>query len=219
MVRSRLFSRAFIGVLVVAALSTLFPLVALAHESRDLGKYHVLVGFVDEPAIEGQPNEISIRITNKATGQPVTDAAKTLKVTAAYGKSQPRTLTLEESRTEKGLYTAQLIPTKVGSYTFTFTGSIDGQPIKNARFQSGPNTFSDVVPPKTLEFPVAVPGTTGLAQQTQAADATAQNAKLLGFGGIAAGVIGIILAIIALVSRHGSQCRNRLAERGEAHQV
>ncbi len=198
--RSRVFSQALVSILAVVALGILFPMVALAHEPRDLGKYHVLVGWVNEPAIQGQPNAISILITDKATGQPVMGAEKTLKVDVAYGGGQPKTMDLEASDDVKGLYTASFIPTKAGSYVFTFTGSIGGQPV-NARFESGPNTFDDVTPPEPMEFPVAVPSTASLAQQVQTADANAQSARLFGLGGIAAGVVGTILAGASLLGR------------------
>lgn len=192
------------GLLALLALATLGPIVAFAHEPRDLGKYHVLVGWVNEPAIQGQPNAISILITDKATGQPVIGAEKTLKVETAYGGGRPTPMNLNPSDEVKGLYTASMIPTKAGAYVFTFAGSINGQAV-NSRFESGPSTFDDVIAPESLEFPVKVPATADLAQQTLAANTTAeaalQRANLLGIAGIVLGVVGVILALVALLVR------------------
>lgn len=196
--------RAGLGLVTVIALSALFPVVALAHEPRDVGSYHVLVGWVNEPAIENQPNAISILITDKATGKPVTGAEKTLKVAAIFGGGQPRDLDLAPSDETQGLYTASLIPTKSGTYSFTFSGSIGSQQV-NERFESGPNTFDDVVSPTTLDFPTSVPAPADLAQQSQAATAAAQaamqRATVLGLAGVAIGLVGLVVAIVALVAR------------------
>jgi len=196
--------RAVFGLIAAMTLGALFPVAALAHEPRDVGAYHLLVGWINEPAIENQPNAISIRITAKANGQPVTGAEKTLKVAAAFGGGQPRELDLEPSDEVQGLYTASLIPTRAGTYTFTFTGSIGSQQI-DERFQSGPNTFDDVVSPTTLDFPTTVPAPADLAQQSQTATTMAQGAMqratILGFAGIAVGLVGLIVAVIALVAR------------------
>jgi hypothetical protein len=193
-----------IGLLLAILVAVLFPALALAHEPRDLGPYHVLVGWINEPSIQGEPNAISILITNRANGQPVVGAEKTLRVEAAVGGEAPRTLTLDPSDDVQGLYTASMIPTKVGTYTFTFVGSIGSQKV-NSSFQSGPNTFPDVTSPTTEEFPVQVPAAADLAAQTQAANATAQaalqRATLLGVAGIAVGLVGVILAALALALR------------------
>jgi plastocyanin len=37
---------------------------ALAHEGRDVGDYNFVVGFIDEPAVEGMLNGVSLRVTS-----------------------------------------------------------------------------------------------------------------------------------------------------------
>ena len=191
----------------VALLAVLVPTAALAHEKRAIGKYTFVVGFVNEPTIQDQPNGIDLTITD-ANGKPVTDADKTLKVAISYAGGTPKEFPLVASDEEPGKYSASFIPTKAGSYSFIFSGSINGDPI-NATFQSGPNTFDDVISPTDEQFPVAVPAPADLSQQTQAADATAQaalqRATLFGVAGIAVGLIGIIVGVVALVTRSRPQ--------------
>lgn len=194
--------RLLLSLTLLLALTALFPVVALAHERRTVGRYTFLVGFLNEPAIQGEPNGLDLTITD-ASGKPVVGAEKTLKVAIAYGGGQPRSLELEPSDEAPGHYTASVIPTKAGSYSFIFSGSLHGEPI-NARFESGPGRFDDVISPTTLEFPVSVPAPADLVQQTQAANATAQaalqRATLLGLAGVALGLIGLVVAIVALVA-------------------
>ncbi|MGH7862178.1 MAG: hypothetical protein ACREOS_08040, partial [Candidatus Dormibacteraceae bacterium] len=193
--------RTLVGLVAVLAFSSLFPLVALAHERRAIGPYTFLVGFLNEPTIQGQPNGLDLTITD-SNGKPVLGAEKTLKVAIAYGGGQPRALDLAPSDEAPGKYSAAVIPTKAGTYTFFFSGSINGDPI-NAQFESGPNTFDDVQSPASLQFPVTVPATADLVQQTQAANATAQaalqRATLLGLAGVAVGLVGLVVAIVAIV--------------------
>jgi hypothetical protein len=187
----------------MALLAVLVPTAALAHEKRAVGKYTFVVGFVNEPTIQNQPNGLDLTITD-ANAKPVEGAEKTLKVAVSYAGGTPKELELNASDENPGKYSASFIPTKAGSYSFSFSGSINGDPI-NATFHSGPNTFDDVISPTDLQFPVAVPAPADLAQQTQDANATAQaalqRATLFGAGGIAVGLIGIIVGVVALVTR------------------
>ncbi|HEX5414073.1 MAG TPA: hypothetical protein VFZ25_00305 [Chloroflexota bacterium] len=189
--------------LVVATLAILVPTAALAHEKRVVGKYTFVVGFLNEPSIQNQPNGLDLTITD-AQGNPVEGAEKTLKVAVSYSGGPAKDLPLRARFGLKGKYTADLIPTKAGSYSFAFSGSLNGDPV-SATFQSGPNTFDDVESPADLQFPVAVPAPADLAQQTQDANANAQaalqRATLFGLAGIAVGLVGIIVGGVALVTR------------------
>jgi hypothetical protein len=188
----------------VALLALLLPSVALAHERRAVGKYTFVVGFLNEPAIQGEPNGLDLTVTD-AQGNPVDGVDKTLKVGISYGGGAPKDLPLRARFGLHGKYTADVIPTKAGTYAFTFNGTINGDPVTDARFESGPNTFNDVDPATSLQFPVQVPATSDLAQQTQsandAAQAALQRATLFGLGGVAVGLVGIVLAVVALAMR------------------
>lgn len=167
-----------------------------------MGKYTFVVGFLNEPSIQGQPNGLDLTITD-ANGQPVEGAEKTLKVAIAYGGGAPKDLPLRARFGLKGKYTADVIPTRAGTYSFTFTGTLNGDPV-NARFESGPGRFDDVESPSSLQFPEAVPAPADLVQQTQSANTTAQTAlqraTLLGLAGVAVGLVGLVVAIAAIVA-------------------
>ena len=55
-----------IGMLFVIALSTVTAAVVLAHEDEEEGDYKLVVGFLNEPAYEGEMNAVSIRVTKVA---------------------------------------------------------------------------------------------------------------------------------------------------------
>jgi hypothetical protein len=188
---------------VLALVAVLLPGAALAHEKRTVGKYTFVVGFLNEPAIQGEPNGLDLTITD-ANGNPVDGAEKTLKVGIAYSGGTPKDLPLSARFGLHGKYTTQVIPTKVGSYSFVFSGTLNGDPVIET-FESGPGRFDDVTSASSLEFPEAVPATADLAQQTQAANdaaqAAIQRATLFGLAGVAVGLIGVVLAIVALVAR------------------
>lgn len=188
-----------VGVFVAA----FWPGSASAHERRPVGTYTFVVGFATEPAIQNQPNGLALTITD-AKGNPVEGAEKTLTSTVAYRGGSAKEFPLRAVFGQKGQYTADLIPTKAGAYTFTFTGTLNGDPI-NETFESGPGRFNDVESPAALQFPETVPAAADLAQQAQSAQATAdtalQRATLFGLGGIAVGLVGLTIGVIALVTR------------------
>jgi hypothetical protein len=178
----------------------LVPTSASAHERRDVGKMQFVVGWIVEPSLLGEPNGISLAVTDKASGQPVEGAEKTLKATVAFGGGQPREFPLRARFGQKGAYTADVIPTRAGSYVFTFTGTVGDQPV-NERFESGPGRFDEVQPLDRLQFPQPVPPASELQAQVEAAQATATQAQTLSIAGTALGVLGLVIGGLALLRR------------------
>jgi hypothetical protein len=191
---------------------------ALAHEEKKDGAYDLLVGFGNEPAYLGEQNFVQIFI-HDASGKPVTNI-NTLEVAVeAQGKSM--NLAVEPSfDRDSGLgtvgeYDASFIPTALGKYTFHLTGSIKGQTIDDS-FTSGPETFSEVEDPATVQFPNKVPTleavATRLVQESHRtseqidaaqanADSAASTAKTIAWIGVILGALGLITAAVALTRR------------------
>lgn len=105
---------------------------------------------------------------------------------------------------EPGDYRATFMPTRPGTYTFHFTGAIDGTEIEES-FTSGPDTFNDVDDPAEISFPVQDPSTAELSERIerdtarmeealQAGEGDADTAQTLGLIGIILGAAGLVTA-------------------------
>ena len=188
------------GAIAALLLLVLIPGSALAHERRDVGKLQFVVGWIGEPALVGEPNGIDLRISDKASGNPVEGAEKTLKATVAFGGGAPKEFPIKARFGMKGAYTADIIPTRGGAYVFTFSGTVGDEPVSQ-KFESGPGRFDDVQDQSKLQFPEVVPDAGDRARQVQAADARAQTATTFGYVGAGLGVLGTILAALALARR------------------
>ena len=169
--------------------------IALAHEQRTVGKYDLLVGWENEPALVGLPNGIFLSVTNNQTKQPVDGLEKTLKVQVTFGgRTMP--IDLNASDEKPGVYTGDLIPTRAGSYIFHLTGNLEETPI-DEKFESGPGRFDDVADSGALQFPDKLPS----AADIKAAQDTASNAQTLGLIGVVTGILGLVVGGIALFKR------------------
>jgi hypothetical protein len=193
----------------------LTPSAALAHEHRDVagGKYDFAVGFINEPALQNEPNGIDLTVLDKATQQPVEGVEKTLKASVAFGGGQAREFPLRPRFRMPGMYTADLIPTRNGSYIFTFSGTINGDQI-NEKFESGPGRFNDVQSASELQFPVANPAPSELQAQLGEARQQAATANPMALIGLGLGVLALLLAALALFSRRAARSDGRLAAGG-----
>jgi hypothetical protein len=197
---------------VVATMAMAAP--ALAHEQRDVAGHSMVVGWGDEPTFAGFKNAVQVFVSEQATGgedegPPVEDAE--LEVEVLFGGEDAEEsigpFPLEPAFDSPGEYLATLVPTRPGQYTFHITGALGGEEVDEF-FTSGPDTFSDAADPADVEFPAQDPTRGDLAasiQQLQAESAAARDAaataRLLGIIGIAAGVIGLVLALAALARR------------------
>ena len=190
------------GALLVLALA--LPAAALAHEPRDVGKYHFVVGFLNEPAIESQMNAIDVTVTTAADKQPVQGAEKTLKAEVVVGGSAASMpVTLEARFGLPGKYAGYFMPTATGAYQFHFTGTINGDSV-DQRFESGPNTFGDVEPISPLQFPQKLGDPAALQKQLADAQSAANTARLLGIIGVVTGLLGIAVGGVAMVRGRAS---------------
>lgn len=200
-----------------------------AHERRAVanGKYTFVVGFINEPALLEEPNGIDLRITDAATNAPVEGVDKTLKADIIVG-GQTKSVPLRARFGQPGAYTADIFPTKSGTWAFRFYGDVGGTQI-DERFESGPGRFNDVQAKADIAFPAQTTSLGDLAAQVQKAGSPAPaatsgeapigasqadvqraldkaesartTAVSFGVAGIAVGLIGLAVAGVALSRR------------------
>ena len=146
----------FIGV--VATLFALSAATAFAHENRKVGRLTAVVGWDVEPAIAGFQNAVGISLEG-----PGAESAE-LEVTVIFGDGETtEPLPLEPAFDDPTYYTATIIPTRPGEYTFEIFGDVGGDSFDES-FTSGEDTFDDVRNPSDLEFPIKDPTRGELAE-------------------------------------------------------
>jgi len=182
---------------------------ALAHEHRTVGSVRMTVGWVDEPTYSGLKNAVQLFLAD-ASKKPISGADDTLKVQVVFGTQKTAALPLVESGTRPGEYETAIIPTRPGTYTFHFVGSVNGRPIDES-FTSSETTFDPVTEASAIEFPAKDPSISeiaglvtrvatrvdaGNAASAQAAT-TASQARTFGVAGIVLGLVGIVVGVRA----------------------
>jgi hypothetical protein len=218
----RVRAKATLAAFGVAGAILFLPGVASAHEEADVGPIHMEIGFGTEPAYAGQPNSVQVILSRHDGADPIVDLGDTLSVTVSFGENLSDAFPLVPNFEPggdgiQGDYRAWFVPTQAGSYTFHFTGTVDGTKIDKA-FIAGPKTFSVVEDMSSVTFPqVPFPANDELATRidqesarttsdihTVAAGAqeafdAADTAKTVGIVGIAVGALGLIVGAVALV--------------------
>ena len=152
------------AIALLGALSIAGPL--SAHEQREVGddgQFHFVVGFLNEPAVQGDLNALSVRISrNDPNATPVAEGEQierepieglqdALTFEIIY-EDQTAELPVEAAFRDPGHYVAYVIPSQPGVYSFRISGEIDGVAVEEV-FTAGPETFSEVTPREELEFP------------------------------------------------------------------
>lgn len=159
--------RSLLLVVLAFLLTPLIITTEAASITRTIGdRFEITVGYLHEPAILGDTNAMRIAITEN--GEPVAGIATDLHGQIEFSEAV-RALSIVESSTEPGVYTATFIPMMDGSYAFTLTGTIDGVEI-NERYTVD-DGLVNVQPRTDFEFPNAANGfrnVTRLAMPTAA---------------------------------------------------
>lgn len=122
-----------------------------AHEGREVGDYELVFGWRVEPAYVGVFNGPELEITRHDTDEPLQGADDTLTLTVQFG-DQSMPLRLYPMSGTRGHYTADLIPTRPGDYTFVLTGTLDDVEVDET-FTSADGEFSTVEPSSDVLFP------------------------------------------------------------------
>ena len=164
-------------IMALAAMAWMAVGAASAHDDEELGGNKIVVGFLHEPAYEGERNAVSIRVT-KGAGDDSEESAD-METSAGHHDTEPagveglqntllvevthvpsnvsKTMNLRPVSNDPGHYVADLIPTSPGHYRFRFFGTIGGEQY-DVTFDSmaGGGNFDDVQPATAIHFPDAV---------------------------------------------------------------
>jgi hypothetical protein len=225
-VLTRFRSALIAGPVAGSLLLSLAPVVT-AHGHTSASGFNFVIGWSGEPALIGQPNGVQLFVYD-ADEKPITDIpADAISVVVSTAGQDSSSLSLapafdvEEGFGTPGEYSADIIPTAPGEYTFHFTGTIHDKAI-DVSMSSGDETFDGMVAPADLEFPVKqptltevgtrldridgrldalqsaapAPGAIADAQSAATAAQSAANQALL-IGALLGGA-GLVLAVIAL---------------------
>jgi hypothetical protein len=186
--------------LATLALLSIIPGTALAHERVNVGRYELVIGWAEEPPLLGEPNGITLRITDTEAGQPVSEVT-TINLSVTTG-GQTRDLELEPRFNAPGEYAADIIPTVRGVYSVRIAGSIEQQDVDTSV------DIEEVAEPEGLQFPVTLPSGAKIDEDLSALrtedqglrDTVARN-QLMAAGGLVLGLAGLIIGLVSLRRR------------------
>ena len=166
------------GVIVVVLLA--LAVAVSAHEGREVGNYTIEIGWRAEPAYTGLMNGPEITVTRhsddaddhdepeataEAEGEHNNEGGEahdeensgvlgledTLQIEVLFGPAS-RLLNLRAVLGEPGHYTADLMPTMPGDYTFRVFGTIEGMELDET-FAAADGQCSSVEPIEDIQFP------------------------------------------------------------------
>ena len=200
---------------------------AEAHVTKVFGNYLVEVGWNNEPVYTGLVNaaQVTIKKGSGDSAKPVINALKNMQISLKYG-GVTKPLDFLPSSTVDGQYNAPLIPTRVGTYSIVFKGTIEDQAI-DTEIQ-----LDDVASVDTLNFPpttgssadnanvgqvgmvlnqltndieeaknnadAAAKSVSNVAQSFQQVKDTTDRLYLISMTGIGIGIAGIVIAVISI---------------------
>lgn len=162
-----------------------------AHNRVEVGPYAIVIGWLQEPAIVGERNALTIEISENE--QPFLGAEATLDMEVLYAG---RTWRVNMNPTETpGLYTADLFPTVRGLYTVHLFGTLENTDVD---LQIDPE---EVFPASNLHFPEPLPDPIAMQEQIDMLQAELQTARTWAFVGAGGGGLGILLGLVGLLRK------------------
>lgn len=133
-----------------------------------------------------------------AMATPVEGLEDSLQAELIFGESR-KTFAIEPKWNEPGAYTAAVIPTEAGDYTWHIFGDIDGTPV-DATMTSGPDTFSSIGTKADVAFPEAEPAASELRSDIAALDGKVTELAGANQTAFRAGVLGILLGLVGIIA-------------------
>ncbi|MGH9964651.1 MAG: hypothetical protein ACRD5E_07480 [Nitrososphaeraceae archaeon] len=147
------------------------PQMAFAHQTSKYGNYTLEYGWIEEPVLIDEINDIVVGVTTDSenSSSPVRNALAEMDIKVKYG-GITKDLAFVPSQEEAGLYEAEILPTRLGSYDLVVNGTIKGQVI------SDEVQIEDVESKDKISFPES--GDNAAAAGTFNADTESQLSKI-----------------------------------------
>lgn len=188
--------------------------IAYGHTVDSVGEYRVEIGWMNEPVVSGETNAIEFYVSPLEPGleledqifqNGVLDLKKTVKIKLIY-KDQSITLPLSPDHNIPGKYYAFVNPTVSGFYQANILGTIEDTTISLSMHppKVAERSYIEFPEPSDLTVTQIIDGHTALIENVgdlkkSVHDLEKTQPNNVGYAGIGVGVIGIIIAVIALV--------------------
>ena len=188
--------------------------IAYGHTVDSVGEYRVEIGWMNEPVVSGETNAIEFYVSPLEPGleledqifqNGVLDLKKTVKIKLTY-KDQSITLPLSPDHNIPGKYHAFINPTVSGFYQANILGTIEETPISLSMHppKVTERSYIEFPEPSDLTVTQMIDGHTALIEDVSnlkklVHDLEKTQLNNVGYAGIGVGIIGIIIAVIALV--------------------
>jgi len=188
--------------------------IAYGHTVDSVGEYRVEIGWMNEPVVSGETNAIEFYVSPLEPGleledqvfqNGVLDLKKTVKIKLIY-KDQSITLPLSPDHNIPGKYHAFVNPTVSGFYQANILGTIEDTTISLSMHppKVAERSYIEFPEPSDLTVTQMIDGHTALIEDVSnlkksVDDFEKTQLNNVGYTGIGVGVIGIIIAVIALV--------------------
>jgi hypothetical protein len=188
--------------------------IAYGHTVDSVGDYRVEIGWMNEPVVSGETNAIEFYVSPLEPGleledqvfqNGILDLKKTVKIKLIY-KDQSITLPLSPDHNIPGKYYAFVNPTVSGFYQANILGTIEDTTISLSMHppKVAERSYIEFPEPSDLTVTQMIDGHTALIEDVgdlkeSVHDLEKTQLNNVGYAGIGVGVIGIIIAVIALV--------------------
>jgi hypothetical protein len=136
-----------------STVSNISPQIALAHVSKEYGNITVQAGWDQEPPLVDEINNIVVGVTRKSdlgnnSALPVRNALADMNIMVKYG-GITKSLDFVPSQNQEGWYESKILPTRIGSYSLSLNGTIQGQSVSDEL------QIEDVESTQKISFPEA----------------------------------------------------------------
>ena len=195
----------------LALLSFLIPV--YAHTVDSVGEYRLEIGWMNEPVVSSETNGIELYVSPFDSNIPIEDQEfvngisgleKTLKMQLVLNENKI-TLPLKADHNIPGKYYAFVDPTVSGFYQANILGEIKGTIVSLSMHPPKVNEREYIEFPEPSDITVRqiIDGHTALIEDVSELKDSVNNLEEtkqnnLGYVGIGVGIIGIVIAVIAL---------------------
>jgi len=188
--------------------------IAYGHTVDSVGEYRVEIGWMNEPVVSGETNAIefyvsqlipNLELEDQVFENGVSDLKKTVKIQLIY-KDESITLPLSPDHNIPGKYYAFINPTVSGFYQANILGTIKDTPISLSMHppKVAERSYIEFPEPSDLTVTQMIDGHTVLIEdvsnlKNSVSDLEKRQFNNLEFVAVGIGIIGIVVAVIALV--------------------